>query len=163
MKRRLAIVLVLACLAVPAAAQEPGSPEALRAASELLSVMSPDMTKQLAGAVTAQMWSRVESEMRNKVDAATLNELRGEYEKALTRFLDDIMKEAPPVYARHFSAPELHDIAAFYRTPTGMKSLRLMPTISAETIALLVPRLPVFQQDVQGIVEAVLQKRGYKK
>jgi hypothetical protein len=38
------------------------------------------------------------------------------------------------VYLRHFTPAELRDITAFYRTPTGAKSLRLLPLIQQESM-----------------------------
>jgi hypothetical protein len=38
------------------------------------------------------------------------------------------------VYAANFSADELHDMSAFYQTPTGQKVLRMMPTIAQQSL-----------------------------
>jgi len=35
----------------------------------------------------------------------------------------NIIAEGPAIYARHFTAQELREIMAFYRTPTGGKLL----------------------------------------
>jgi len=36
------------------------------------------------------------------------------------------------IYSEAFTASELRDITAFYQTPTGAKTLRLMPTLMAQ-------------------------------
>jgi hypothetical protein len=39
------------------------------------------------------------------------------------------------VYANNFTAAELHDLTAFYKSPTGQKLLRMMPVITSQTMA----------------------------
>ena len=162
MQRLFGIVLVLGYLTSPIRAQDAGSPEAMRAANELMQIMSADMMKQMTSAMTAQMWPQLQNQFGGKVDSATLLELRSEYERVLTKFLSESMTDAPSLYARYFSAQELHDIAAFYRTPTGAKSLQLVPKVMAEFTNSLMPRLPAFQRELEGAVEYVVRKHGYK-
>ena len=40
-----------------------------------------------------------------------------------------------PIYAKHFTASELEQILAFYRTPIGAKAVRAMPAIASESMA----------------------------
>jgi len=40
------------------------------------------------------------------------------------------------LYSRHFTADELKQIAAYYRTPVGAKSLQVMPQVMAESMAI---------------------------
>ncbi len=40
------------------------------------------------------------------------------------------------LYSRYFTADELKQIAAYYRTPVGMKSMQLMPQVMAESMAI---------------------------
>lgn len=44
--------------------------------------------------------------------------------------------EMVALYSRHFTAAELKQIAAYYRTPVGMKSLQVMPQVMAESMAI---------------------------
>jgi hypothetical protein len=116
---RLFFALAIACcLASPAAAQDKTSPEALAAARELSEIMTGGTMSEITSAMTAQIWPNIERAFGSKVDAATLAELRTEFEKSVTSFTADVMKDAPAVYARHFSAQELRDIVAFYKSPT---------------------------------------------
>jgi hypothetical protein len=108
--RIIALVLLLAGGGSYARADEP-SPEALAAAKELLAILSPDMMKQLTGSITASFWPVVEQKARaEKIDDATIGELRAEFERIQVAFVADAMKEAPPIYARHFTADELTPI-----------------------------------------------------
>ena len=53
----------------------------------------------------------------------------------------------------HFSAQELRDIAAFYKTPSGAKALQLLPTVTAEYFGMLMPRMESFQSEIMAMTE----------
>jgi hypothetical protein len=155
-----AVAIALRC--VPAQAQAPNSPEALAAANELLAIISGDTIAQMTQAMTGQIWPQLQGQFQNRVDEPTLQEIRTELEKGMVRFMTEAMKDAPAVYARHFSAPELQDMAGFYRTPTGAKALRLLPQVTAEFFGTLMPRMQSFQQEIDGIIRGVLQRHGVR-
>jgi hypothetical protein len=164
MKRLLIAVLVAAALAAPAYAQSPSpTPEALKAAQELASLMSGDTVGQMSAAMTAQIWPAIERQLGPKVDAATLTELRGEFEQSLAAFSKAAMTDAPPVYARHFTADELKALLAFYRSPVGAKALQTMPAVMAELGQEMAPRIQAFEAELHGKMEATLKKHGYGK
>jgi hypothetical protein len=162
MKRLLMFVLVAVALAGPAAAQTP-SPEALQAAQQLAALMSGDTVGQMSAAMTAQIWPAIERQLGTKVDAATLAELRGEFEQSLAAFSKSAMADAPPVYARHFTVDELHQLLAFYKSPVGAKALRTMPAVMAELGKEMAPRIQAFETELHGKMEATLKKHGYGK
>jgi hypothetical protein len=117
---------------------------------------------QMSSAMTAQIWPSIENSLVSKVDAATLAELRGEFERSVAAFAGETMKYSPAVYARNFSAQELREIVAFYRTPTGAKALHVMPKVMGDVMAEMMPHMDGFQRDLNARLEAVMQKHGYK-
>lgn len=161
--RFLSLLLVFACLGLPAQAQNAGSAEALQAATDLSAIVTGQTIQQMSRAVTEQAWPTIEREFGGKVDKATLSEMRTEFEAALTSFTGDIMKESPRLYAKYFSVAELHDMLAFYKTPTGAKMLRVMPALTAEIATLVGPRAVAFQKDLSTRMLAVMKKHGYDK
>jgi len=162
--RALLVVVLLAAGGHPASADDTPSPEAVAAAKELFAVLSPDMTAQLAGRITNAFWPTVVERARaDKIDDATVAELRKEFDRIQQAFLSDAMKEAPAIYARHFTVGELHELSAFYRTPTGAKALREIPLVMGEFSTLLVPRLQDVQRDTTEAFNKVLRERGYVK
>jgi hypothetical protein len=165
--RTLRVFIVLALLAGFAErgrADESLSPEALQAAKGLLTIVSGDMMKQLAAQMTNAMWPIIEQKARaDKIDDATIAELRNELERIELAFLADSMKDAPPVYARHFTAAELDELTAFYRTPIGAKALREMPQVTGEFTALVVPRLQDVQRQTAEAFNKILREHGYVK
>jgi len=161
--RIVALVLLVAGASGYARADEP-SPEALAAAKDLLAILSPDMMKQLTGSITASFWPVIEQKARaENIDDATIRELRAEFERIQVAFVTDAMKEAPPIYARHFTVSELHDLASFYRTPTGAKALHEIPQVMGEMTALMVPRLQDVQRQTSEAFGKILKDHGYGK
>jgi hypothetical protein len=163
MTRLLAIVLLCAGLAAPARAQAPGSPETLQAAQELAAIVTGGTITQMSQALTAQLWPSIESQFGGKVDGATASDLRAEFARAVASFTTEMMKEAPAIYAKYYSAQELRDLVAFYKSPTGRKSLQTMPAVLADVTALMLPRMEALQRDLDARITAVMLKHGYKK
>lgn len=48
------------------------------------------------------------------------------------KLVDELYNEAVALYARYFTAQEMDQLAAFYRTPTGQKTLSVMPQLTME-------------------------------
>jgi uncharacterized protein len=160
-----ALLLVVPTLWVaPLRAQAAGTSDALQAANELFSVLSGDLVKQMVDQVTAQVWPPLERQLRAKSPALaddTLAALRLEFERIQNSNLADLFKEAPAIYARHFTAAELRDLTAFYRTPTGQKALRVLPQVMGEVLATIMPRLQQVQAQTLEAFKRVLRERGY--
>ncbi len=49
--------------------------------------------------------------------------------------LNDFADMLAGIYARNFSVDEIHDLTAFYRTPTGQKLIEQQPIIAHESLA----------------------------
>lgn len=163
--RLVALVLLLCGAGTQARTEDSPSPEALAAAQELIAVISPDMMKQLMGSTIETMWPILEEKMLagKKIDDATITELRSEFARIQIAGLEETMKEWPPIYARHFTVDELHELAAFYRTPVGAKTLREMPQMMDEVNALSAQHL---RDQLQQTIEAftrILSEHGYGK
>jgi uncharacterized protein len=161
---RFVVVLVAAVLScLPARAQAPGSPEAEAAAKELIAIMSPDMIGQMTDGMLAQIWPKLDAALRAKVGPAAIAEVRAELDRTLKSFvIEATMKDGPVIYAKYFSAQELRDMAAFYKTTTGAKALRLLPQVMAEYYGMLMPRLEVFNRDLQTRIQEIVAKHGVK-
>jgi uncharacterized protein len=162
MRRLFGVFALAACLAAPAHAQDTVSREARQKARELAALMTGPAVGQVTNTIAAQIWTAIEREVAGKIDAATLAEMRTEFERTLRSFTEDVVKEAPTIYARHFSAQELSDLLAFYRSPTGAKALREMPKVLADVTSRLGPRMQAVQSSVNEKMKAILRKHGYK-
>jgi len=162
--RVVAVALLLAGAGAPARADDAPSPEAVQAAQELFAILSGDMMKQLTGQVTDALWPQVEAQAHaDKIDDATLGEMRQAFDHIQVSFIDEAMKDAPPIYARHFTVAELHELAAFYKSPTGAKALHVLPQVMGEFTTALVPRLQAVQKETGEAFDKILRAHGYLK
>ena len=123
------LLLVAAVPAISRADENP-SPEALQAANELFSVPSPNLMKQTTTQMDNLIWPLFEQKARaDKIDDATIAELRQEFERNQMKNLAEIMKDPPPIYARHFTSDELNQLVAFYKSSVGTRAMRELPRI----------------------------------
>ena len=165
---RIFAVLAIALFAVPVAmprakAQGEPSAETMQAAKDLMAVMSVDTIRQMTQGMTSQIWPQIERELRGKrpdIDQSTLTELRTEFENIQARYMADVMADAPKVIARYFTVPELREMLAYNKSPTGQKALKLMPQVMTEFFAMVMPRLQGLQVQILGAFNEVLRKRG---
>jgi hypothetical protein len=68
--------------------------------------------------------------------------------------VDELYGEAVTLYARYFTPQEMDQLAAFYRTPTGQKTLNVMPQLTAEALKmgqrLVAPRMQAAMQQANA-------------
>ncbi len=64
---------------------------------------------------------------------------------------EEMMRATAGVYARHFTVTELRQIAAFYKTPVGVKTLTIMPQLMNESML-------IGQQIVMPRIGKVMEK-----
>jgi hypothetical protein len=133
-------------------AAAPLDPAAVAAAHELFDSMN--YRSMMAGAMQ-QMSQSLGSSMRAGAEAAIKNNPKMSEEQKQTALakaeadlpaaiakmqalvsdptlVDEILAETVPLYARIYTADELKQIAAFYRTPVGAKMLAVMPKVMGE-------------------------------
>ncbi|WP_051293427.1 DUF2059 domain-containing protein [Pseudoduganella violaceinigra] len=49
------------------------------------------------------------------------------------KLVDELYNQMVPLYARHFTDDDIKALTAFYRSPTGKKSLQVMPMLMGES------------------------------
>ena len=158
---RIAVLLVALTFGIGSVRAQDAA-EALQAANELASIVSADAVNQISRELTASFWPNLENSLKSRIDDATLSELRSDFEHRLTQFGAEAMKDAPAVYAKYFTAQELRDITAFYRTSAGAKALQTMPKVMIEHLTGVRPKVQEFQQGVRTSVQEILQRHGYR-
>ncbi|PWF54585.1 DUF2059 domain-containing protein [Massilia glaciei] len=68
--------------------------------------------------------------------------------------LDELNSAMVPLYARHFSAAELGELAKFYGTPIGQKMLKTMPQILGESMQVSQQVMgPRIQKQIEQVVK----------
>ena len=144
-------------------AESPASPEAMEAAQALFTQLFVHGFTALNAQAVETAWPGIESALRAQkpdLSAATLAELRREFERIRLARLSEILKDIPAIYARHLTAEDMRTIAAFYSTPTGAKMLQALPKILPEGFAIVLPRMQAMAGDTQEAFLRLLRERG---
>ena len=114
----------------------------------VIQLMHAIVPKPAYDAMLDQMYAQMSATMAQMggkaVPAAKQKALKAAVMEAMP--YDDLVAWSADVYMKHFTRKEIDDVAGFYRTPTGKKMARLMPTLTGEVGArlgpLLMTRLP---------------------
>ena len=136
---RFATVLFIAATALAinsaAPAQTPAtpSPEAIAAARDLMTVTKPE--QQFKSILPALFQSFKAAIVQNRPD------IEKQYDAMIPVFnqiaqqrLSELTDKIAVIYASNFTVSELHDIAAFYRSPTGQKFVAQQPVIAQQSL-----------------------------
>jgi hypothetical protein len=135
-------------------AAKPVDPATIAAVNELLAAMKyrevmtasfikleQDMPATMADGVAAALEknTKLTAEQKKKIADKAAREIPAVAATFGATFrdpklMDELLAEIVPLYARYFTAEELKQMAAFYRTPAGAKMLFLTPRISHEAL-----------------------------
>ena len=77
------------------------------------------------------------------------------YQKFFDRYTqwEDMKKELAKAYASQFSAKELEELAKFYSTTLGQKSLAILPRLTQFTMILAQKRIAAHAQELKSEIE----------
>ncbi len=172
-----ALLTVLALASAPVMAQDAKAPvdaAAAKAVRELLDAMKyrdlmtaafKSMQKNIPVLVLQSATNAVNAntKLTDEERKAALDKVAQEVPGAVTAIntlladptlIDEIIEEIVPLYARHFTANELHQIAVFYKTPAGAKMLVTMPQVMSEAMVIgnrvMAPRINKFIEQAAG-------------
>jgi hypothetical protein len=74
------------------------------------------------------------------------------------KLVDQLMAEIVPLYAKNFTLPEIREIQAFYRSPTGQKVLVTLPKLMNDSMAISNKIIgPRMEQELQQFVEPAVK------
>ncbi|MFZ0198608.1 MAG: DUF2059 domain-containing protein [Candidatus Sulfotelmatobacter sp.] len=99
------------------------------------------MMQQLFAQIRAMNREQLKKQ-RPDVSDAELARLDQQSQDLIKNFpLDEMLNDMVPVYQRHFTKSDIDALTAFYSSPTGQKFLHEMPTVTAETMKAVYPRI----------------------
>lgn len=139
-----AAALALLALAHPARAQDTTaapSPARMRAAEELMAAM--DMERNYARTVDAMV---EQQKTQNAVIAQHEAEFRAFFERYMS--WEQIEPEYIRLYAETYTEDELHQLAAFYRTPLGRRLMETLPQVGARSAEITQRRVMVHMPEL---------------
>ncbi|HGZ71023.1 MAG TPA: DUF2059 domain-containing protein [Nitratifractor sp.] len=130
--------------------------EAVEAAGKLFASMNlKDVYKKIVDASTASLVQRepkLES-VKDKISAF--------YNKHIG--WDAVKDDMAKIYAKYYTAADLEELAKFYNTDLGKKTLAMLPKISQEGRALGMKKVMSHQDELQKIVQKALAPKEEKK
>jgi uncharacterized protein len=126
-------VIVMLLFIAPVGAQSPNS-DATAAARELIDTMKlADQFKAVLPTIIQHLKPAI---VQNRADVERdFDAILPIVLDKMTAHLGELTNEMASVYANNFTAAELHDLTAFYKSPTGQKLLRMMPAVTSQTMA----------------------------
>ncbi len=113
---------------------------------KLFDVMaSREQMTQMMQQLFAQMRAMNREQMKNRrpdISDAELAHMDQQSQDLIKNFpLDEMLNDMVPVYQRHFTKSDIDALTVFYSSPTGQKFLHEMPTVTAETMKAVYPRI----------------------
>jgi hypothetical protein len=131
--RSAGLVVATLLLIVPAHAQSP-SPDADAAARELVDTMKlPDQFKAVLPTIIQHLKPAI---VQNRPDVGRdFDAMMPVVQEKMAARLGELSNAMAAVYASNFTAAELRDLTAFYKSPAGQKLLQKTPVIAAQTMA----------------------------
>ena len=131
--------LIMAAVCALALAGAPGKPasadaEGQKAIIELLQVtgMSNQMDKMMS-AMSVNISSMIKSQAPQLPDSA-IEIFTEELQRGYKDNSSVLIAEMAKIYEKYYTPEEIRTLIAFYKTPTGNKSLDIMPKVMAEGI-----------------------------
>jgi uncharacterized protein len=148
----------------PAKAQTPPTlpppPENLAAARELIQVMkATDQFKVLLPTIMQALkpaFVQGKPEMEKDFDP-----ILPAINAVAARRVNELAEALAIIYASNFSVAEIHDIAAFYQSPTGQRYLAQQPIIARESLIAGQKWAQTLSSELRQAIGEELRKRGH--
>lgn len=183
-KMILTVLLCAGALLIEADAQTSVAPEKLTAIKELVALINADnKVEDLMTLVSQQMDASSRATFKALLDertdltAAERKAIEDSYyaerEASLKRFrekfiqklnLSVMMEEiSVAIYDKHYTLEEIRDLLAFYKTPTGKKSLRMMGAIMNDSMQAfnerMLPKIPIIIKEIEDDIRREAEEK----
>jgi hypothetical protein len=131
---RISGVFIVTLLFIAPVHAQSQSPDAAAAARELIDTMR--LAEQFKAVLPTVIQHLKPAIVQNRADVdRDFDAILPVIMDKMNAKLGDLTNQMASVYAYNFTAAELHDLTAFYKSPTGQKLLRMMPVITSQTMA----------------------------
>jgi len=148
----LALCSNLATAVPDGAAGQPGGAPATSKEADIRRLMELSGSASLGKQVMVQMLSRFRE---------TMPQVPAEFWSGLEKEIrtDDMINLVVPIYARHFSQPDIRELIKFYESPIGRKLVARQPDIVRESMGVG----QEWGKQMAGRVIQKLKEKGYMK
>lgn len=128
--RLTAAVALCLVLAIPALSQRAAapSPDGIAAAKELMTITGADKNMDIMMANMIPQFAAIQKQQRPD-QAAAIDEVFASLSTRMMARKQEMLDLIAPLYAERFSADELKQVIAFFKSPTGVKFVAAQPDI----------------------------------
>jgi hypothetical protein len=157
---RLATVAIALAMSSPVVYAQQPSAAALSTAKELVTITGTTslFTPLVAGVIEqAKNLFLQQNPNLNKDLTEVANKMRND----LTPRLEEVNNEVARLYAARFTDPELKEILAFYKTPTGKKLLAEQPKVVDGSMKFAQDWANKLSNEVMGMMREEMKKKGH--
>ncbi len=163
MKRAIFAAAFFALLAVNSA---PSSAQSADFAKQkaIVELMEITGAKKMLPQLARQAMSGMIESLRRanpKLDERAAAIVREEVTKAMSEHSPAMLAAIVKIYNKHFSEKEIRDVIAFYKTPTGRKTLHLMPKLMRDSIMSNMKILRAMMPDLSLRIRQRLRREGH--
>lgn len=153
--RHVAAGLMVTCLALmPLQYARADEASHLKAAEQLLVESGTQQSlEKLSEQITASMANNMQPRYLAIIDTF--------YKKYLG--WEAIKEDTAKIFIKNFSEDELKDLIAFYQSPTGKKSVTLMPSLLEQGVSMSQKRIADHMPELQAALAAEKQKEDAEK
>jgi hypothetical protein len=153
------IALAITCPAV-AQAEDPIPDDFRESTLELMQLTGADQIGiQIGAAMGTQVFDALVGEYAELTDE-DLEIITEEFEAALAARIDVLMEELVVLYARYFTHEDILGMIEFYETPLGQKTVRVLPQLMQEAMAVGQAWGQELGAEIGDVVVERLQERG---
>ena len=124
-------------------------------------MMSQNLPPQMAQAMNRQIetTATLSPEQKQKVRDGMNQPFENAVKEAMTivsdpKVVDESIERMYPIYAKHFTAAEIRQLTAFYKTPVGAKTLSTMPQVINESMQ---AGVTIFQPRLNALMEKTVK------
>jgi hypothetical protein len=133
--------------------------------------VAPSRADDEANALSVQLARSMMSEekwgayQRSAIEQASQlvpEESREDFQAAMTKMFPSYQEHVDltaGLLAKYYTADELKELAAFYRTPLGQKSIRVMPEVMRDAMGMLNERM---QHEMPKLIQSIRHKHDKK-
>lgn len=158
----LCCVIISIAAVDPVIAQEEAEAKQSNAAAEATKELldSLNMETILEQSIEVSLDSQMDQFSQMGISEEGVKELKAEMLKFMREVMayEGLEPDLIRIYSEAFTADELKELTAFYRTPTGQKTLELMPSLMAEGMQLGQARVQARIGELQERITPIIEK-----
>jgi hypothetical protein len=159
--KRLLVVGSLLLISIGAASAQTPSPEAMKAARELVTTLKiTDQYKALLPAILLGI-KRTVTQDRPEIER-DYEAMGSALADVYTPYYNTMVDSIATVYANAFSVAELRQIEAFYRQPVGQKFLEKSPAFQEQAAQIGEDNGRKAKEDLRTRLTQLLREKGHK-